>query len=191
MTQPQTKSHYIPLVGFEKFYEIRDIAPYTIRNIKTKRVIHPVQRSDIYQVLHLRKGTQDYVVKLHRLLAKQFIPNPDPVNKIFVDHINHARNDNRLENLRWTTRSENNANLSSLRGKRLNYIHELPEYAYQITNYNNYEFSRVWFDPVEKKIYYDLEVNYRELTQSLKGEVQARDVNGIRRHISIRKLEEG
>ena len=47
---------------------------------------------------------------LHRLLALAFIPNPE--NKPFIDHINRDRSDNRLENLRWATSSENNQNRS-------------------------------------------------------------------------------
>tara|TARA_R110002012_G_scaffold152074_2_gene312009 strand:- start:19 stop:462 length:444 start_codon:yes stop_codon:yes gene_type:complete len=46
--------------------------------------------------------------KLHRILGKLFIPNPE--NKPCIDHINRIRTDNRLENLRWATRSENNYN---------------------------------------------------------------------------------
>ena len=43
-------------------------------------------------------------VYLHRLLAEVFIPNPD--NKPTVNHINHKRDDNRLENLEWMTQKE-------------------------------------------------------------------------------------
>jgi len=46
--------------------------------------------------------------KIHRLVALHYIPNPE--GKPQVDHINRIRNDNRVENLRWATHSENNQN---------------------------------------------------------------------------------
>jgi hypothetical protein len=44
---------------------------------------------------------------LHRLVAKAFIKNDDPTNKIIVDHINGNRMDYRIENLRWSTTVQN------------------------------------------------------------------------------------
>jgi hypothetical protein len=50
-----------------------------------------------------------YTIEIHRLLALAYIPNNDP-DKYIVDHINRNKLDNRLENLRWVSASENRIN---------------------------------------------------------------------------------
>jgi len=50
--------------------------------------------------------------KIHRLVAQAFIPNPNPEKKGIVDHIDHNTSNNKVENLRWASTSENSINQS-------------------------------------------------------------------------------
>jgi hypothetical protein len=69
--------------------------------IKTGEIYIPVKDRDGYYKTKWYGRT----ILVHRLVAELFIPNPD--NKPCVDHINHNRLDNSVENLRWVSVKEN------------------------------------------------------------------------------------
>lgn len=65
---------------------------------------------------HWNKNTKkSVIVYQHRIIAEAFVKNPDPVNQVFVDHINGVRDDNRVSNLRFCTRLENNRSVKNYR----------------------------------------------------------------------------
>ena len=73
-------------------------------SFKTNKWLKPCLGNHGYFTVNINGKT----VLLHRLIAEAFIPNPE--NKHCIDHINGNRQDNRIENLRWCTYSENNNN---------------------------------------------------------------------------------
>jgi len=54
------------------------------------------------------KGKKFYV---HRIIATLFIPNDNPKDFNLIDHLNHDRSDNCVENLRWVSNRMNSHNL--------------------------------------------------------------------------------
>lgn len=77
---------------------------YIINN-KSKRILkESVLKSGYKQVTLCKDGTA--INKLvHRIIAMVFLDNIE--NKAQVNHINGVKSDNRLENIEWNTRSEN------------------------------------------------------------------------------------
>ncbi|HMG89616.1 MAG TPA: HNH endonuclease [Chryseolinea sp.] len=110
---------FFPLVGFNTYVISRcgvvkrlsrKTSPKSqLRKDKKKmiagRQLVPQLRNG-YVRIDLRRNGKCTDGALHRLLAINFIPNPE--NKPCVNHINGNKQDNRLENLEWVTHKENN-----------------------------------------------------------------------------------
>jgi hypothetical protein len=95
---------FIDIIGYENIYMIN--IKGEILNIKKNKFLKPDTSSKYYRI-PLSKNGKTNKQMLHRLIAIHFIHNDDPLNKIFVDHINRNMLDNRVENLRWITQSDN------------------------------------------------------------------------------------
>jgi hypothetical protein len=74
-------------------------------NLKTKKFKKWTKDANGYIKTQMWVDGKSKNIHQHRLLAEQFIPNPE--FKKQVNHINGIKSDNRIENLEWVTQSEN------------------------------------------------------------------------------------
>ena len=132
----------MPVMGYEGLYEVSSLGRVRSidREIKTinslrkykGRILSLTTKPDGYVVCELWvKGKREHV-RINRLVATAFVPNPE--NKPHVDHINGLKHDNRAENLRWCTQKENN-NFDLYKEKQKNKINcSKKVYQYTLDN---------------------------------------------------------
>lgn len=65
----------------------------------------PTGPTGIYRSATISNGFEHHSIKIHRLVASAFIPNPDNLPE--VNHLNLDTADNRADNLEWCTRTYN------------------------------------------------------------------------------------
>lgn len=76
--------------------------------IRQGTILKPYLYPNGYYGFDFYKDGKSKHVLLHRIIAETFIPNPDNLPE--VDHINRVKTDNRIENLRWVDRIDQNKN---------------------------------------------------------------------------------
>ena len=89
--------------GYEGFYEISNLG--RIRNIKKSHILNTYMQKNGYKAIVLCRNKMHKHWLVHRLVAQAFIPNPN--NWPVINHINEIKDDNRVGNLEWCTRSYN------------------------------------------------------------------------------------
>lgn len=172
-------------------YEICRDFPHVIRKRRNQKVIKESNRHHGYLAVHLvdnnGKATCHYK---HRLIAIQFIPNPD--NLPCIDHKNQNTSDYRVDNLRWVTSSQNLMNKSiSKQGEVYEYVDTIPNKHVGIHSHNGHIFKNYYFD-TEGVFYHFNGLRYRVLPQrAIPGDnlaVALRDIKNNSVSITLRKF---
>jgi hypothetical protein len=114
-------------------YDITDTEPFQIRynkdgKIKLRQFYQNVKNRYLYVSL-------PRAVALHRVIAKQFIPNPNPLSLRVIDHRDHNRTNTTGNNLRWVTPTTNACNKTIVKGVAQHFIDNLPEGCKPFTSY--------------------------------------------------------
>ena len=104
------------ILGYEGLYQVsdygrvrtvaRDIIRSNGERLHIKERIRKIYiRPDGYAEVHLRKEGKGNSIKVHRLVAEAFIPNPN--NLPMVNHKDETPSNNKVDNLEWCDREYN------------------------------------------------------------------------------------
>ena len=144
-------------------YEISTKYPFVVRKKSNKKIISEYLNKAIGYICCNLSGIPHYK---HRLIALQFIPNPDNLPQI--DHINRNRTDNHLNNLRWISASDNQKNRtksSSNNNIVYEYFDKIDDEAIEITDYGQHHFEFYYYVEKEDSFYFFNGKTYRKLSQ--------------------------
>tara|TARA_R110000796_G_scaffold158453_1_gene275157 strand:- start:411 stop:869 length:459 start_codon:yes stop_codon:yes gene_type:complete len=92
------------IAGYEDYLIYEDGGVYSK---KSKIFLKPSDCRGYLQISLCKNGKKK-TLKIHRLVALHYIPNPE--NKPHIDHIDRDPSNNNIDNLRWVTCLENHQN---------------------------------------------------------------------------------
>jgi hypothetical protein len=87
--------------SLDKRVNISGFLKYPTTKIRKGKILRQSKDKDGYLKVALFKDREKKYLRVHRIVAMTFIPNPE--NKKTVDHKNTIVDDNRVENLQWFT----------------------------------------------------------------------------------------
>ena len=115
---------------------------YPVRKIGNDLILKTSIYNNGYVYICLENNTK---YRAHRIIAEHFIENDDPENKTEVDHIDHDKTNNRIENLRWVSRLQNQNNKNKYKDREIEFVQEIPDDVIVVNQYGKYHFNGYFF----------------------------------------------
>ena len=117
--------------GWEDYYQVSNFGRVKSKvravmhwrggiRILNEKFLEPAKDGNGYPFVGLFLNKKRRFFKLHQLIARAFIPNPE--NKPHINHKNGIKDDYRIENLEWCTVAENHQHAFATKirkGKRI------------------------------------------------------------------------
>lgn len=104
-----------PILGYEKYYAVSNFG--RVKSLRSDHILKPTIGKVGYKYVVFSVNGIRKTLKVHRLVATAFCPNPH--NYPVVNHKNENKLDNNFQNLEWCTIKYNN-NYGKIRERALN-----------------------------------------------------------------------
>ena len=104
------------IAGYEGLYEVSDLGRVRSLKFGKTKILKPGRVGGGYLMVVLCKDGKVRCMKVHRLVASAFIPNPLGLET--VNHIDEDKTNNDVSNLEWMSRTDNVAYSQPQRAER-------------------------------------------------------------------------
>jgi hypothetical protein len=145
------------IAGFPN-YSVSNIG--SVRNDRTGRILRQAPNGVGYLRVKLCDNGRMADCYVHRLVVQEFVGLiPEGLE---VDHINHQRDDNRVENLRIASRADQTRNQASRNGVAVEWFEELPDGAEPLTEHHGREIPPGYYRR-DREIYQQVGERYKRM----------------------------
>ena len=148
----------LDFVEFGENYEMYSEFPYDIRHKYKLNILNGYINDQNYKIYVFTQKCKSKKYRHHRLIYYALVKPFDLNDKrLEIDHINHQRDDNHVENLRLVSPVENMINCSKIKGISYIFVNDLPDKVVVC------EEHKIYYSPSSNNFYRDLVVHFKQM----------------------------